>query len=277
MPISALIICRNEELVIERCLKSLQGVVDEIILIHDGPCKDSTIKIARLYTNLVIESDVARGLNNSWFIDGIEMCHGDWILIIDADEFLSDELRQNLRKLTNNPNIDAYSFIWPMWDGRKYISKRALRKNFLFKKNRIGFLDKFHYPVKILGTICESNHVMHHMPAYNNWTNEVFDRKQKVWATLQARDHLKPIDECRILRLNKDDLIREQNRKTRLYSLPVLTWALSYLDQFKRLAIEPMIILDRGFWISAKFSAKYSYHVAHEVKRLKHLSTKIEN
>jgi hypothetical protein len=215
---------------------------------------------------------VARGLNNSWFIDGIEKCHGDWILIIDADEFLSDELRQDLWKLTNNPNIDAYSFIWPMWDGQRYISMKALRKNFLFRKNKIGFIDKFHYPIKVIGQICESDLVVHHKPVYNNWTDETFDRKQMKWALLQAKDHLKSIDDCRVLRLNKADLIKEQKHKDFVYRAPLVAGLVAYLSQLTRFVTNPSLAIDKGFWISARYGAKYSYQVALEVKRLKQLS-----
>lgn len=258
MSISALIICRNEDRVIGRCLQSLRGVIDEVLLIHDGICEDNTLKIAREYTSNIFESDIRRGLNNSWFIDGIEKCHADWVLIIDADEFLSEELRQNIQQLTNDPSIDGYSFLWPMWNGEKYISVRALRKNFLFRKSRMGFLDKFHLPVRVLGTICASNYVVHHKPMYNNWTDETFDRKQKNWAVLQAKDHLKPINECRILRLSKDELRKEQKLKNFLYNWPLLTGVMAYLVQIKRLISDPYLAVDKGFWISTKYGAKYS-------------------
>lgn len=44
--ISACLVVRNEEAVIERCLESLAGVVDEIVLVHDGECEDRTLEIA---------------------------------------------------------------------------------------------------------------------------------------------------------------------------------------------------------------------------------------
>ena len=44
--ISACTIVFNEEKKIRPCLKSLQGCVDEIIVIHDGKCSDKTLKNA---------------------------------------------------------------------------------------------------------------------------------------------------------------------------------------------------------------------------------------
>jgi Glycosyltransferases involved in cell wall biogenesis len=51
--ISACIVVYNEEKVIKRCLDSIKNVVDEIILVHDGPCKDRTLEIAKRYTNKI--------------------------------------------------------------------------------------------------------------------------------------------------------------------------------------------------------------------------------
>lgn len=47
--ISACLVVRNEEKVIERCLNSLKGAVDEILIVHDGECGDNTLKIAKKF------------------------------------------------------------------------------------------------------------------------------------------------------------------------------------------------------------------------------------
>jgi hypothetical protein len=44
--VSACLVLRNEEAVVERCLRSLEGVVEEIVLVHDGECEDRTLEIA---------------------------------------------------------------------------------------------------------------------------------------------------------------------------------------------------------------------------------------
>src|SRR5947209_4203128 len=53
--ISACLVVHDEEKLIERCLASLDGVVDEIVLVHDGPCTDRTLDIARGYGARVFE------------------------------------------------------------------------------------------------------------------------------------------------------------------------------------------------------------------------------
>jgi len=267
--ISALIVCHNEESVIESCLTSIGTCVDEIILIHDGQCTDNTIKIAQKYTRRIFETNVQKGIGESWYMMGFKLCKYDWILRIDADEFLSTELQTNIKELINTNKYDAYSFIWPMWDGEKYISYKALRKNFLFRKSKIGFIDKFHYPIKVLGKISKSNFIVHHKPKYNNWTKETFDKKLKKWAKLQARDHLVPIENREVLNLNIEDLKIEQQNKNNFYRFPLLVLMGTYLLQIKSLIMNPELAVDKGFWIAAKTSSMYSYEVAKEVKKLK--------
>jgi glycosyltransferase involved in cell wall biosynthesis len=94
--ISAVVITRNEERNIARCLESLQGVADEVLVLDSGST-DGTIAIAQ-----------ALGANVhqlAWQGYGPTKNHGhalakyDWILSLDADEALSPELKQSLLQL----------------------------------------------------------------------------------------------------------------------------------------------------------------------------------
>ena len=266
--ISALIVCYNEEKVIERCLKSIAKCVDEMIVIHDGHCKDNTLDIARQYTTKVYEMKKHKGIGESWYIEGFNKCKYNWILRIDADEYLSIGLQKNISGLMENKGFDGFSFYWPIWNGSQYLSTKALRKSFLFRKSKIGFIDKFHYPIKVLGRIYESNYIVEHKPLYNNWSKETFDKKQKVWAKLQAKDHLVPIKDREILNLTYNKLKKEQEFKTKLYNFPLLIFFITYVLYFKNILKNPILLFDRGFWLVAKPQAMYSYEVAKEVKRL---------
>ena len=84
--VSACLIVKNEARHLARCLDSLQGVADEIILVDTGS-KDDTVAIARRYTDKVYayhwHDDFAAARNY-----GLQFATGDWILILDADETL---------------------------------------------------------------------------------------------------------------------------------------------------------------------------------------------
>tara|TARA_B100001093_G_scaffold479610_1_gene508759 strand:+ start:12512 stop:13423 length:912 start_codon:yes stop_codon:yes gene_type:complete len=98
--ITAIIMTYNEEIHLKRCLISLKNICNEIIVI-DSYSNDLTIEIAkdygaRLYQNKWI--NYATQFN--WAIENVKI-NSDWILRIDADEFLSNELIVDLNKLVN--------------------------------------------------------------------------------------------------------------------------------------------------------------------------------
>ncbi len=94
--ISAVIITKNEEGNIERCLKSLKWV-DEIVVI-DGESDDRTVELAKAYGAKVIthkfEGDfgLERNLGN-------QHATGDWVLALDADEVMPKETADAIKKM----------------------------------------------------------------------------------------------------------------------------------------------------------------------------------
>jgi glycosyltransferase involved in cell wall biosynthesis len=118
--ISACLVVYNEEKLIRRCLESLRDVVDEIILVHDGECTDRTLEIAKEYGAKIFVRD-HKGFCEHHRPFCCKQASYNWILQIDADEFLSAELRNNLRSLVSNQEVSAYELLWPFWDGKKEI------------------------------------------------------------------------------------------------------------------------------------------------------------
>lgn len=86
MLLSACMIAKNEELTLERCLKSLQGVADEVILVDTGST-DRTIEIARDHGVNVFHFDWVNDFSAARN-ESLKHAQGDWILVIDADEYL---------------------------------------------------------------------------------------------------------------------------------------------------------------------------------------------
>ena len=76
---------------IGKCIESLKWA-DEIVII-DGFSTDSTLDVCRRYTDKIIqhkfEDDFAKERNI-----GIDNATGDWLLQLDADEIVTDELRK---------------------------------------------------------------------------------------------------------------------------------------------------------------------------------------
>lgn len=88
MTISAVIIVRDEEKYIGRCLESLMGIVDEIVVVDTGS-KDNTIQIVSSFEvklHHVTWNDSFSHARNA----GIDCATGPYILTIDGDEWISN-------------------------------------------------------------------------------------------------------------------------------------------------------------------------------------------
>jgi len=104
--ISACIISYNEEQKIEDCLRSLQGVADEIIVV-DSLSSDATIAIAKKYTDQIYEQKFLGHVEQKNL--AVSKAHHDWILSLDCDERLSGDLKTSILNIKDNlENFDAY-------------------------------------------------------------------------------------------------------------------------------------------------------------------------
>ncbi len=102
LPISAIVLTYNEEQNIEACLRSLEGVVDEILVVDSGSM-DRTLEIARRFTHNIFThpfEDYAQQRN--WCQAALPI-RNEWIFHIDADERVTTELVLALRSFFGTP------------------------------------------------------------------------------------------------------------------------------------------------------------------------------
>lgn len=104
--LSLCMIAKNEGANIERCLESVESIVDEIILVDTGST-DDTVEKAKKYGAKVFYSewknDFSLARNES-----IKHATGDWILILDPDEEIPASCRDNLRAFLVDVGDDLY-------------------------------------------------------------------------------------------------------------------------------------------------------------------------
>lgn len=102
--ISAVVICYNEEKNIERCLKSLSWCSE--IVVVDSFSTDSTPQIAKKYATKFIQQKFLGHKEQKNF--AIENADNEWILSIDADEEVTQELKEEILEVLKNPHCDGY-------------------------------------------------------------------------------------------------------------------------------------------------------------------------
>ncbi|MDR3572453.1 MAG: glycosyltransferase [Anaerolineaceae bacterium] len=98
--LSLCMIVKNEEKNLERCLRSVQGLVDEIVIVDTGST-DGTLAIAKRFQVKLFETiwpgDFSRARNMS-----LEQAAGEWILVLDADEELDQAAQSQLKGILAN-------------------------------------------------------------------------------------------------------------------------------------------------------------------------------
>ena len=103
--ISAVIITYNEERNIERCLTSLQGVADEIVVV-DSFSKDKTKEICSRYDVKFVEHAFEGHIQQkNW---AITQATNSFVLSLDADEALDDVLKASILEVKNSGTKDGY-------------------------------------------------------------------------------------------------------------------------------------------------------------------------
>lgn len=104
--LTACIITLNEEEHIGRCLESLQGVADDILVV-DSFSKDRTEPICRDHGARFMQHAFEGYVEQVRY--AVALAQGDWVLSIDADEALSPRLRDSIQRIKSDGDCDAYA------------------------------------------------------------------------------------------------------------------------------------------------------------------------
>ena len=107
MNLSAVIITKNEGTNIERCLLSLAGIADEIVVV-DSFSTDDTKYICLKHTSDFYEREFVDYSDAKNF--GNDQTTGDWIISMDADEELSVTLKASILQVKSSPENVTYLF-----------------------------------------------------------------------------------------------------------------------------------------------------------------------
>jgi glycosyltransferase involved in cell wall biosynthesis len=138
IPISVVVITKNEEANIALCLESVK-LADELIVVDDEST-DKTVEIARKYTDKIFfrKMDI-EGTHRNW---AYAKARNNWVLSLDADEQVTPELMIEIETAIKSDNFVAYSI--PL---RNYINNYWVRHGGWYPagKVRLFLKDKFRY------------------------------------------------------------------------------------------------------------------------------------
>lgn len=103
--ISAVIITFNEERNIDRCLTSLIGIVDEVVVV-DSFSQDKTQEICKKHGVTFIQHPFEGHIQQKNY--AIDCASHEWILSLDADEALTEELKKSILSIKEQPKFLGY-------------------------------------------------------------------------------------------------------------------------------------------------------------------------
>lgn len=114
-PISVVVPTRNEASNLARCLAQVSGWADEVIVVDSGS-SDGTIELAEQYGATVVQYHYQGGWpkKRQWLLDSFAF-RNDWILLLDADEILTEPLRQEIAVVIAQARREGYEIPLQVW------------------------------------------------------------------------------------------------------------------------------------------------------------------
>jgi len=121
IPLSAVILCRNEAVNLERCIQALRGVA-EIVVLDDGSTDGSRDLAQSLGVRVVEHRFVSFADQRNWAMEHAGLAH-DWVLHLDADEVMTPAALHELAAVLPSMQADQVG-----WMARKVmLGERWLR------------------------------------------------------------------------------------------------------------------------------------------------------
>ena len=143
IPVSAVVLTRDEELNLGACLESMQALLDEVYVVDSGST-DRTLEIARAHGAIVVEHEfTGHSAQWQWALSNLPLKH-EWVLGLDADQRLTPELADELRaQFADTSSLESYAAFyvtrrnvfrgkWIRWGG--YYPKRFIK---LFRRSQL--------------------------------------------------------------------------------------------------------------------------------------------
>jgi len=168
MKISAVVNTYNEEKNLGRCLESVKNFAEEIVVV-DMHSTDKTVEIAKKYKSKIFLHEYTRYVEPARNF-ALSKATGDWVLLIDADEELPQNLASKLTKIAKENKVDYVQIPRKNIIFGKWIEHSRWWPDYLvrfFKNGKVQFSNEIHVPPKTEGEgfkleAVEENAIIHH-------------------------------------------------------------------------------------------------------------------
>lgn len=180
MKLSIIVLTKNEEEMIPGCLKSAQGLGE--ILVIDDESDDRTREIAKKHGAKVFIHKMKDFSDSRNF--GLNKATGDWVFYFDADERISQELRQELKEKATDEAGPAAFLVKRrnFYLGREMFTDKLHR---FFKRNKLkGWKGEVHESPQFDGGVGELNNHLVHL-THRDVLSML--RKTADWSEIEAR------------------------------------------------------------------------------------------
>lgn len=217
--LSVIIITFNEEQNIALCLDSVKEIADDILVV-DSQSTDKTEEICLAKGARVIQHPFKNFVEQKNF--ATEQAKYDYVFSIDADEWVSDELKKSILEIKNNWSYDAYE-------------------------------------MKRLNNYC--GRWIRHCGWYPDWKPRIFNRKKGYWTGILVHETLKLNQEATLGQLDGDLLhnayrtVSEHFHKTNKYTDLTAQEAMSQgkKSHFLKIWFSPLARFFRDYIIKGGF------------------------
>lgn len=198
LPLTVAMVVHHEAAVIARALHSVADVASQIVVVHDGPCRDQTLTIARRLGAQVFTRP-HQGAPEPHRPFSFRQAEQPWILQLDADEYLTTELRTALPRLLSQP-VTGYKVAWlEELNGRRFFN---LTKEALFRKELVSFIGvpcEYVKPLSSAAPLVTISAGLVNAPAVSNYQDwQSFTRKYRRFARVQATMYTRPFSEIQV-------------------------------------------------------------------------------
>lgn len=164
--ISVCMIVKNEEAVLERCLNSLQGIWDELIIVDTGST-DKTKEIAARYTDRLYDFTWTGSFSDARNF-AFEKAQMEYIYSADADEVLDEENRQRFLVLKEAllPEIEIVQMKYgnQLAFGTVYNFDEEYRPKLFKRLRKFNWIEAIHETIQTEPVVYDSDIVITHMP-----------------------------------------------------------------------------------------------------------------